>query len=107
MCALLSTAADVIGAESAAGEPLGPRATIDAICNLLARGRNPPAAAARRGPASCATRLRSGTPATRRHKMWLLVSLQPEQAHGVPRVDRSHVLSGKTGRVDVRYRRLD
>src|SRR5579859_7222025 len=36
-----------------------------------------------------------------------LASLQPEQAHGVPRVDRSHVLSGKTGRVDVRYSCLD
>src|SRR5205085_11358948 len=28
-------------------------------------------------------------------------------AHGVPSVDLSPVLSGKTGRVDVRYRRLD
>src|SRR5215472_2085069 len=40
-------------------------------------------------------------------KKWPLASQQPEQAHGVPRVDCSHVLSGKTGRVDVRYRRLD
>jgi putative transposase len=42
-----------------------------------------------------------------RQKKWPLAGQQPEQAHGVPRVDRSHVLSGKTGRVDVRYRRLD
>jgi len=53
-----STAADVIGAESAAGEPVGPRArastgsraTADAIRNRLARGRSPAVAAARSGP---------------------------------------------------------
>ena len=38
MCALLSTAADVIAAECAAGEPLGPRATVDASRDRIAFG---------------------------------------------------------------------
>ena len=57
-----STAADVIGAESAAG------ATVEAISNRIARGRSPAVAAARRGSASCVTGWRSGTPATRTTK---------------------------------------
>src|SRR5579859_837272 len=44
---------------------------------------------------------------TGRHKKWPLAGKSPEQAHGVARVDRSPVLAGKTGRVDVRDRRLD
>src|SRR5260370_42174394 len=40
--------------------------------------------------------------------LWMrLAGQQPEQAHSGPRVDRSPVLSGQTGRVDVRDRRLD
>lgn len=40
-------------------------------------------------------------------KSWALVGLNIEQAHGIARVDRDQVLSGKTDRVDIRYRIFD
>src|SRR5262245_47643598 len=42
-----------------------------------------------------------------RHQPWSSAGPQPEEAHGIPRVDRRSVLRREPGRVEVRDRRLD